>query len=182
MACLGYGAEDLSLQMDYPDAPAFRSAGYTSIQTNESYTGGLVRQYGNVSFSRVFGAGHSAAYYQPETVYRIFDRAMSGRDVGTGEVEASEGYSSEGPETVFDVKHELPESRDVVCYLYDVQVTCTPNQIQALEDGTAVVVDFVVVEPRPALEGAAGENDGDGKDNRDDSDGGLLGKSCSPHN
>lgn len=160
MACAGYGAEIVSLQMEYPDAHAFRSAGYSPIQTNGCYTGGLVRQHGNVSFSRVFGAGHSASYYQPETVYRIFDRAMSGQDVGTGEVQASEKYSSEGPETAFDVMHELPESRESVCYLLDVQWTCTPNQIKALKDGTAVVEDFVVVEPRPVRVVEDGE-DGD---------------------
>ena len=103
--------------MGYPGAANFRSAGYTPIETNESYTGGLVRQHGNVSFSRIFEAGHSAAYYQPETTYRIFDRAMSGKDIGTGDVEASDDYSSEGPEYVFDVRHELPKSREAVCYL-----------------------------------------------------------------
>lgn len=139
--------------MDYPSAPAFRSAGYTPIETNDTYSGGLVRQHGNVSFSRVFEAGHSAAYYQPETVYRIFDRAMSRKDVGTGETAADDAYSSEGPDTVFDVRHELPESRELVCYLYDVGLTCAPNQIEALAEGTAVVVDFAVVEPKPAREG-----------------------------
>ncbi|MBE3041384.1 hypothetical protein IMZ48_02130 [Candidatus Bathyarchaeota archaeon] len=156
-AMIGFGAEAISLQMEYPEAPAFRSAGYTPIQTNDTYTGGLARQHGNVSFSRIFGGGHSAAAYQPETVYRIFDRAMSGKDVGTGDVEVSEGYSSEGPETVFDVRHELPEPRETVCYLYDAPYTCTPNQIQALVDGTAVVVDFVVVEPAPVVQGEGGE-------------------------
>lgn len=160
MCSLGYGAEDLSLQMEYPEAPAFRSVGYTPIHTNDSYTGGFVRQHGNVSFSRVFAAGHSASYYQPETVYRIFDRAMSGRDVGTGE-EVAEGYSSEGPETVFDVRHELPESREIVCYLYDAPLTCTANQIRALEEETAVVKDFVVVEPKPMREGEDDEGEED---------------------
>lgn len=169
--CSGYGAEDLSLQMEYPDAPDFRSAGYTPIQTNDSYSGGLVRQHGNVSFSRVFAAGHSASYYQPETVYRIFDRAMSGRDVGTGE-EAEEGYSSEGPETVFDVRHELPESREIVCYLYDAPLTCTPNQLKALEEGTAVVKDFVVVDPKPMPQGEDDEGE----------DGDTTGKPCARSN
>lgn len=170
MVRLGYGAEAVSLLMNYPDAPVFRSAGYTPIQTDDSYTGGLVRQHGNVSFSRVFAAGHSASYYQPETVYRIFDRAMSGRDVGTGK-EASEGYSSEGPETVFDVRHELPESREIVCYLYDVQLTCAPNQIRALEEGTAIVKDFVVVEPKPVRDGEDGEDRNDGNDGEERGDG-----------
>ena len=160
---IGFGAEALTLQMQYHDAPGFRAAGYTPIQTNDTYSGGLVRQHDNVSFSRIFGGGHSAAAYQPETVYRIFDRAMSGKDVGTGDVEVSEGYSSEGPETVFDVRHELPGARESVCYLYDAPYTCAPNQIQALVDGTAVVRDFIVVEPAPVV-GAEGSDDGDGEE------------------
>ncbi|SPO05481.1 related to serine-type carboxypeptidase Z precursor [Cephalotrichum gorgonifer] len=144
--CNWFGVEDVSLQMEYPDAPAFRSAGYTPIQASETYEGGLVRQHGNVSFSRVYGAGHSAASYQQETVFRIFDRVMSGKDVGTGEVEASEDYSSEGPSTVFDVRHELPKSRKPICYLYDIALTCNPKQIQSLIDGTAIVKDFIVVD------------------------------------
>lgn len=160
--------------MEYPDAADFRSAGYTPIRSSGCQTGGLVRQHGNVSFSRVFGSGHSAAYYQPETVYHIFDRAMGGKDVGTGEVEASEGYSSEGPEKVFDVRHELLESRAVVCYLYDV-ATCSPNQLQALMEGTAVVEDFIVIEPAPVREGEAdGGEGGQGEGGKAGSAGGTY--------
>lgn len=162
--------------MNYPSASAFRSAGYTEIQTNDTYTGGLVRQHGNVSFSRVFSGGHSAAYYQPETVYRIFDRAMSGKDIGTGKREADDEYSSQGPETVFDVRHELPETRGIICYLYDAELTCAPNQLKALEEGTAIVEDFVVVEPKPAHESEesqSGEGVEDGAENDDGGDGGY---------
>lgn len=79
--------ENVSLHLDYPEAPSFRSAGYAALQTNSSYQGGLVRQHDRVSFSRVFEAGHDVAAYQPETVLRIFERAILGRDVATGEVD-----------------------------------------------------------------------------------------------
>jgi len=36
----------------------FRAAGYEYIHTNRSYSGGVVRQHGNLSFSRVFESGH----------------------------------------------------------------------------------------------------------------------------
>lgn len=79
--------ENVSLHLDYPEAPSFRSAGYAALQTNDSYQGGLVRQHDRVSFSRVFEAGHDVAAYQPETVLRIFERAIFGRDVATGDVD-----------------------------------------------------------------------------------------------
>ncbi len=134
--------------MDYPSAPAFRAAGYAAIRTNASYSGGLVRQHGRVSFSRVFQAGHSVAYYQPETVYRVFNRAILGRDVATGQVVAGSNYSSEGPASSFyAVKETLPDSPPSVCWLYVSESRCTEDQKKALKNGTAVIKDFVVVSP-----------------------------------
>lgn len=40
-------------------AQDFRKAGYEYVYTNATYNGGVVGQYGNFSFSRVFEAGHS---------------------------------------------------------------------------------------------------------------------------
>ncbi|KAH8900538.1 alpha/beta-hydrolase [Thozetella sp. PMI_491] len=146
--CNWIGAENISLVMDYPEAPAFRSAGYADIVTNSSYNGGLVRQHGNVSFSRVFEAGHAFTASQPETVYQIFQRSMFGLDVATGKVEIDQSYSTEGPSDVMSVTNKVGESLENVCYTWIPGDTCSPDQIQALSDGTAVVKDFVVVEPR----------------------------------
>jgi len=54
-ACNFIGGEEVSLAINYTDSEQFRSAGYAAIQTNSSYAGGQVRQYGNFSFIRVFG-------------------------------------------------------------------------------------------------------------------------------
>jgi carboxypeptidase C (cathepsin A) len=54
-ACNWVGGEEVSLAIDYSDADQFRAAGYADIQTNSDYVGGAVRQYGNFSFSRVYG-------------------------------------------------------------------------------------------------------------------------------
>ncbi|KAK7418753.1 hypothetical protein QQX98_003771 [Neonectria punicea] len=147
--CNWLAAEKVSLSMSYPEAPAFRSSGYTHIETNSSYVGGLVRQHGNVSFSRVFDSGHSVAAYQPETVYRIFKRAIFGRDVATGRVEIGAGgnYSSNGPLSSFSVKNKLPESPEPTCFLSQASWACSDEQLEALADGTAVVRDNVVVSP-----------------------------------
>ncbi|CAI4211272.1 unnamed protein product [Parascedosporium putredinis] len=166
--CSWFAGEDLSLAMDYPGAAAFRKAGYTPIQTNDTYSGGFVRQHGNVSFARVFDAGHAAAFYQPETGYRIFDRAMSGKDIASGKTDADSDYSSEGPMSVRDVTSELPASRPIVCYTFDIGITCAENQIQALVDGSAVIKDYVVVEPTADASagqgGAGGSGTGGGSD------------------
>lgn len=54
----GYGGEQISLDIESHMTDDFHDAKYAEIQTNESYTGGLVRQFGNLSFSRVYDAGH----------------------------------------------------------------------------------------------------------------------------
>jgi hypothetical protein len=156
--------------MDYPAAASFRKAGYTPIVTNASYTGGLVRQHGNVSFSRVFEAGHAVAAYQPETVYRIFKRTIYGRDVATGEVVIAnnDSYSTSGPENSLAITNELPAGEPSICYLYALGSSCTPDELAALENGTAVVEDYVVRLP------VAANGGGDGKGNG--SDGGRTPK------
>ncbi|KAK0649965.1 Alpha/Beta hydrolase protein [Cercophora newfieldiana] len=158
--CNWPAAENVSLVMSHPGAPAFRSAGYTSIVTNSSYDGGLVRQHGNLSFSRVFQAGHHVAAYQPETVYRIFNRAMFGKDVATGKTDVDSGYSTKGPLSAFGTKNEVPgESPAPVCLVSLALLTCMPNQLEALQAGTAVVEGDMVVKPGPDL-GGSGTKDG----------------------
>jgi carboxypeptidase D len=54
----GLGGENVSLSIDHKDAAAFHSSGYADLTTNSTYVGGVVRQQGNLSFTRVFEAGH----------------------------------------------------------------------------------------------------------------------------
>jgi carboxypeptidase C (cathepsin A) len=56
--CNWLGGEAVSLAIESKLSSEFKKAGYADIQTNSSYVGGFVRQYGNLSFSRVFQAGH----------------------------------------------------------------------------------------------------------------------------
>ncbi|KAM0453014.1 hypothetical protein ACHAPV_009256 [Trichoderma viride] len=146
--CNWIGGENISLSMNFPTALSFRTAGYANLVTNSSYNGGLVRQQGNVSFSRVFEAGHSVTTYQPETVYQIFQRTMFGMDVATGKTKVDGYYSTKGPTSSWDTKNNVPRhSPQNECYTYLATETCTPEQLQALENGTAVVKNFVVLEP-----------------------------------
>lgn len=100
---------------------------------------------------RLIIASYVVGYYQPETAYQIFTRTILGKDVATGTVPIDQdpGYSSEGPADVFDVKNEVLPQVDSQCYVLVVPLSpyCTDDQIAALVDGTAVVEDYVVVNP-----------------------------------
>lgn len=172
----GYGGEDVSLALDFPTAESFQSAGYEPIATNGSYDGGLVREAGGLSFSRIFQAGHGVAGYQPETMYHVFERAMSRRDVATGEVDLSEttDYASDGPLSVRNVTNEIPEPELSVCHVDKAFISCTPEQLAALADGSAVVEYGIVVKPEGTrgqeLEGGKGSSGGESDDGAKDDD------------
>jgi hypothetical protein len=54
---VGLGGEAVSVAVKYKDSAAFKAAGYQDLKVNASYVGGLVRQVGRLSFTRVFDAG-----------------------------------------------------------------------------------------------------------------------------
>jgi carboxypeptidase C (cathepsin A) len=136
--CPWIGGEALSLGANWTGADAYSKAGYEEIRVNSSYVGGVVKQHGLLSFSRVFQAGHDVSWYEPEASFRIFDRAVFGRDIHTGRKYSSTRrpffakpfkYSTKGPLSAYGWKHELPESPEPQCYLYDIAMTCTENQV-----------------------------------------------------
>ena len=53
-ACNWIGGERSSLAIPYAHKEAFRAAGYAPIMVSNTQAGGQVRQYGNLSFSRVY--------------------------------------------------------------------------------------------------------------------------------
>jgi len=60
--CNWLGGEAISLAAQWRHTGDFNEAGYESIQTNDTYDGGYVRQVGKFSFSRVFQAGHAGSF------------------------------------------------------------------------------------------------------------------------
>jgi carboxypeptidase D len=60
--CPWNGAEALSLAAKWSGAAEFSRAGYEYVQTNDTYQGGVVRQHGNLFFTRIFEAGHIGEY------------------------------------------------------------------------------------------------------------------------
>ncbi|KAI6845222.1 Carboxypeptidase S1 [Hortaea werneckii] len=154
-ACNWYGGELLSLAINYTHTADFHAAGYADIQTNASYVGGQVRQYGNLSFSRVYQAGHEIPSYQPETAYRIFMRALFNRDIATGEESTASGgegggegetYSTTGPSDTLAITNEPPAQPVQFCYTLDAGLTCTEEELERLSEGSAIVDHFILVD------------------------------------
>lgn len=145
-ACNWIGGEAASLAINYTSSAEFQAAGYEPIRVNATYDGGLVRQYGNLSFSRVFQAGHEVPSWQPETALAIFNRALGNRDIATGTKDvasAAVNYSSSGPSDTWATKSEVPEPELMFCYVLDPG-TCTEEQLAAVSNGSARVVWYVV--------------------------------------
>ncbi|KAH0431460.1 carboxypeptidase s1 [Colletotrichum camelliae] len=147
-ACNWIGGEQVSLAIPWADQENFAKAGYQPLLTNETYGGGQVRQYGNLSFIRVYQAGHAVPAYQPESAYQIFNRALFNLDVATGKVDtaANSSYSTQGPSDTFAIKNDIPPQYEDFCYVLDPSA-CTEAQVAALRNGTGVIKDYIMTEP-----------------------------------
>ncbi|KAF1985629.1 putative carboxypeptidase S1 [Aulographum hederae CBS 113979] len=75
-ACNWIGGEEVSLAVQHRQAPLFKQAGYAQVQTNVSYVGGMVRQYGNFSFTRVF----EVSYCLPDFPSLLFLESLKRED------------------------------------------------------------------------------------------------------
>jgi len=145
-ACNWFGGEMTSLAINFTEKEGFHAAGYAFIQTNDTFVGGEVRQHGNLAFSRVYEAGHESPAYSPETSFRIFERTVLGVDIPTGLVPASSNFSTVGPaKSTTKTPNEGPGDPPI-CYL-PVFNGCTDDQVAALGNGTAIVEDYLVVDP-----------------------------------
>ncbi|KAK1980425.1 serine carboxypeptidase [Colletotrichum cereale] len=147
-ACNWIGGEEVSLAIPWAGREAFAAAGYAPLETNCTYEGGRVRQHGNLSFVRVYQAGHAVPSYQPESAYRIFNRALFNRDIATGRVDTAQNrtYATQGPADTFGIRNEVPPRYRAFCYVLDTS-TCSPEQLAALRAGTAVIENYIMIEP-----------------------------------
>ena len=83
--------------------------------------------------------------YQPETAYQIFMRALSSVDIASGKTStANSVYTTTGPSSTWAIKNQVPSSPAPVCYIWSPS-SCTDEQTTALQNGTAIVQDYVVV-------------------------------------
>lgn len=130
--CPWTGGEATAKAARWKNQQGFLAAGYEEIQgLSPAALGGVVKQYGRLSFSRVFDAGHAVSAYAPEAVYRIFMRSMFGKDVATGGQVAGCGYRTTGPTDSLGWRNRLPE---------DLPQTCmVAGQFQAVNPWEAVL-------------------------------------------
>lgn len=144
-ACNWIGGEAVSVAIDWDSADEFHASGYQDIVINDTYSGGMVRQYGNLSFSRVYQAGHEVPHYQPETAYQIFHRALFNKDISTGTVDtaANQTYGTQGPPDTLASRNVPPEQPLQVCYSLD-SATCTADQYRSIVNGSAILSDWIL--------------------------------------
>lgn len=132
----------------------FRSAGYAPIIVNDSYIGGVVRQYGNLSFSRVYQAGHFVPAYQPETAFQVFARIILGTSLSTGEPVDLGQFNTTGPLNATS-SLSLPPSPTATCYLRNMGATCPQDAISSILAGQGFVANDVWYSASSAWPGAA---------------------------
>lgn len=142
-ACNWIGGEMSSLTVDYAGAADFAKAGYAPMVSSDG-VGGLTRQFGNFSFTRVFQAGHMIPSYQPVHAYEIFMRATFNKDIATGERDVTDELATEGPSHTWGHKTKRLPSPKPRCYVLDPG-TCTKEQWAKVYDG-GLVKDYFLVE------------------------------------
>ena len=80
-------------------------------------------------------------------------RLLNNVDVATGlrPITANDGtlYSSKGPEKVGDMMNEVEDNwKEIlqVCYLLDVNGTCTDGQKEMISNGTVEIQNYMIVD------------------------------------
>lgn len=145
--CNWVGGEAVSLKLasSVPAyASAFPAAGYADIIVNSSYVGGAVRQYGNLSFSRIYDAGHMVPAYQPETAFTLFTRIIEGTDLRTGElIEDINTFYTTGSRNATHTNKEPSSTPSPTCWIRKIADSCSSEQIAEIEQGNGVVLNGV---------------------------------------
>ncbi|OJD11517.1 hypothetical protein AJ78_07731 [Emergomyces pasteurianus Ep9510] len=156
--CNWMGGEAISLAIasspnspaPYRDKNAFRDmAGYAPLTTinltsGNSHVGGAVRQLGNLSFTRVYDAGHFVPAAQPEVAFALFSRIIDGRrDLGSGDKVDLSTFHTMGPRNTTKT-NVAPPMAETTCYVRAVQETCSEEQKQMLKEGRGVVINGVL--------------------------------------
>jgi carboxypeptidase C (cathepsin A) len=126
-----------------PSYSSWYQAGYAPIVANNSYIGGVVRQFGNLSFSRVYDAGHLVPAYQPETAFTLFTRIIQGEDISTGEPVDLSSFGTEGDRNATHI-NSAPAMASPTCFVRAVKATCDRDQQNMLANGAGVIINGVL--------------------------------------
>ncbi|KAK2746801.1 hypothetical protein FQN57_002843 [Myotisia sp. PD_48] len=121
---------------------SFNQAGYAPVVINETHVGGMVRQFGNLSFTRVYDAGHFVPYYQPETMFTLFTRVIRGVDLSSGQEVDLSTFRTEG-EANTTATNSAPPLAKPTCYVRKIGDTCTLEQIEKLSRGEGSIINGV---------------------------------------
>ncbi|KAI9678838.1 MAG: hypothetical protein M1817_005898 [Caeruleum heppii] len=124
----------------------FQTAGYADIVVNESYVGGAVRQFGNLSFSRIYDAGHLVPAYQPETAFTVFTRIITGVDIATGGTVDLRTFGTKGEANSSYTTDEAPSSPEPTCWIRNIGLSCTDRQKSQIRNNEGVVINGVLYE------------------------------------
>ncbi|KAL8969836.1 MAG: hypothetical protein Q9183_001801, partial [Haloplaca sp. 2 TL-2023] len=140
---MGGEAVSFSIAAQSPSYAPFYSAGYADIVINDTYVGGAVRQYGNLSFSRIFDAGHLIPAYQAETAFTVFTRIITGKDMSLGNSIDLSTYASNGTaNTTYTSK--APDSAKPTCWIRNINGSCTEKQKNKILDGDGFIINGVL--------------------------------------
>lgn len=114
-------------------ASQFPASEYSPIIVNKTYVGGQVRQYGKLSFSRIYKAGHLPGIDQPETVLRVFSRLIAKRSIGVRNRTVGHQSCAVGA-----CRQERQEARSKpMCFIRNFNETCnqTMQNLAAIGGG-----------------------------------------------
>lgn len=89
------GGEAVYNSLHVPGSPT--TPGYVNISTSDLLVHGQARQSGAFAFVRIYDSGHEVPYYQPLTALAIFERAINGYDIATGQTRVDRNYVTVGP-------------------------------------------------------------------------------------
>lgn len=137
---VGGEAVSFAIAAESPSHSLFYSAGYADIVVNETYVGGVVRQFGNLSFSRIYDAGHLVPAYQPETSFVVFSRIILGTDISLGKPVDLSSFSSSGTPNATHT-NTLPHQLESKCYLRDMNRTCSQEQRDKIQKGEGDIIN-----------------------------------------
>ncbi|KAL9036980.1 MAG: hypothetical protein Q9214_005896, partial [Letrouitia sp. 1 TL-2023] len=140
---LGGEAVSFSIAAQSSAYDPFYTAGYADIVVNQTYVGGTVRQYGNLSFSRIYDAGHLTPAYQPETAFTVFTRVIMGADLSLGEPIDLRVFKSSGDANASHT-NETPDSVEPTCWIRNIANTCSDEQKEAIKNGEGHVINGVL--------------------------------------
>ena len=163
--CNWVGGEAVSYAVAGAAGPAYfpwYAAGYQPIVSNNSYIGGVVREYGNLSFSRIYDAGHLVPAYQPETAFTVFSRVVEGNDISLGQPIDLSTYGSIGDANSTHT-NIAPPAAGPKCFIRAANTTCDTDQKNMLANDAGVIINGVLYntiadwkQPDPALALSAG--------------------------